>query len=176
METQQQTPNSAGPVGQGGSAPAGGAGIFKQMEGFFETYLHKKAPFHIPTQAREWIVKYGPWIDLVLLVLALPVIVAALGISLLFFPFATVFKPFASVFGIINWLIILAAFVLEIAALPGLFKRSLKSWYLVYYAVLIGALGDLLDRDIFSFVVGTAISLYILFEVKEYYRPLAKSK
>lgn len=170
METQQQTPNTSPPTGQGDSSGSGGTGIFKQMEGFFETYLHKKAPFHIPPNFREWIVKYGPWIDLILLILALPVIVAALGVSLLFFPFVTAFNPFASVFGIISWLVTLAAFVLEIAALPGLFKRSLKSWYLVYYAVLVGALGNLLHRDIFGFVVGTAISLYILFEIKEYYR------
>lgn len=144
--------------------------FLKQLEEFFNLYLHKKSPFHLPPHVKEWIVKYSPWIDLILLILALPIVVAALGISLFFLPFAALASPFGSLLGIVHWAIIMASFILEIAALPGLFKRSLKAWYLVYYAVLLNALGSLLARDIFGFIVGTAISLFVLLEIKEYYK------
>lgn len=62
-------------------------GFLSKLEDFFNTYLHKKAPFHLPPAAREWIVKYGPWIVLVLMVLALPVILAAFSLSAVLQPF-----------------------------------------------------------------------------------------
>lgn len=141
-----------------------------QLEEFLYLYLHKKSPFHIPPHVREWIVKFSPWIDVVLLILTLPVVIAALGLSLFVLPFGAVINPFGSLLGIIHWVIILGVFALQIAALPGLFKRSLKSWYLVYYSVLLGAVGSLLSRDIFGLIIGTAIGLFILFEIKDYYR------
>lgn len=162
METQQQSNLGAGPGPQ--------QNFLKEMESFFEKYLLKQAPFQIPSQAKEWIVKYGPWIDLVLLVLALPIILAAFGLGLFVMPFAAAFHPFGSMFGIVQWLVSLAAFALQIAALPGLFKRSIKSWYLLYYGILIGAVGNFIRGDVFGFIIGTAISLYILFQIKEKYR------
>jgi len=32
----------------------------------------KKAPIQLPDNAKEWIVQYGPWLTLVILVLTLP--------------------------------------------------------------------------------------------------------
>src|ERR1700722_5675789 len=56
----------------------GSSGNFmKDLENFFDTYLHKKVPFHIPPAGKEFLVKYGPWITLVLLVLSATVIVPA---------------------------------------------------------------------------------------------------
>lgn len=143
--------------------------FLKGIENFFEKYLLKEAPFHLPENAKEWIVKYGPWITLVLLVLSLPVVLAAFGLASLTLPFAAVFNPFSSVFGIIHWLIILGVFILEIIALPGLFKRELRSWYLIYYASLLQAVGSLISRDFFGLIIGTLISMFILFQIKAKY-------
>lgn len=163
MDTQQQPPNP-------NPNPAPHSNFLNEMEKFFDTYLHQKVAFKIPEQGKEWIVTYSPWIDVVLLVLALPVILAAFGLGLFVMPFAAVFAPFSSLYGIIHWLIALASFILQVAALPGLFHRSLRSWYLVYYAVLLSAVSSLLGRDIFGLIIGTAISLYILFQVREKYK------
>ena len=38
-----------------------------------DEYLVKKAPFALPDGVKEFIVRFGPWISLVLLVLSLPV-------------------------------------------------------------------------------------------------------
>lgn len=141
-----------------------------EVEHFLKTYLYDKAPFHFPPHVREWIVKYGPWIDLILLVLALPVIFAAFSISLFALPFAAAFSPFGSVMGILHWAIILATFVLEIIALPGLFHRSLRSWYLIYYASLLSGVIQLITGNIVGALVGTAITVYVLFQIKSYYK------
>ena len=53
----------------------------KDLIGFLDFYLVQKAPFQLPDNAKEWIVKYGPWIAIVLLILALPPLLFALGLS-----------------------------------------------------------------------------------------------
>jgi hypothetical protein len=147
----------------------GAPSAMKGLEEWFEEHLHKKAPFHLPDQVKEWIVTYGPWIDLVILILSAPFILAALGLSLVFLPFAAIASPFHSGIGIVHWAVALAAFALQVMALPGLFKRHMSSWRLLYYATLIMAVSDLLARDIFGLIIGTAISLYILFQIKSKY-------
>lgn len=144
-------------------------GFLKQMEDFFDTYLHKKAPFHLPPNAKEWIVKFGPWITLVLMLLSLPVILAAVGLATLFSPVAVMYGAYRVTF-LLGGIIGLVAFIMEAMALPGLFKRSLKSWHLVYYSVLVGAVGQLLGGHIINLIVSVVISMYFLFEIREYYK------
>jgi hypothetical protein len=50
----------------------------------------QKAPFQIPQGAREWIVKYGPWITVVLLVLSLPPLLVVPGVGTALVPFGGV--------------------------------------------------------------------------------------
>ena len=59
--------------------------------------------------------------------------------------------------------------ILEIMALPGLFKQQRKSWNLLYYSVLASALYNLLSLNLFGLIIGTLISLYILFQIKKSY-------
>lgn len=150
------------------------SGFLKQMEEFFNTYLHKKAPFHLPPSVKEWIVKFGPWITLVLMVFALPLVLAAVGLTAFFTPFI----PFAMMYGGtaffgMYWLfglIALLGLILQAAALPGLFGRRLAGWRLLYYSVLVGAVGQLLLGHIINLIFNVVISMYLLFEIKEYYK------
>ncbi len=133
--------------------------------------LYKKITWHLPPNIKEFIVKFGPWITLILMLLAIPVVLMALGLTALLAPFAMIFGGVrASMFAVIHGIIALVALVLEAMALPGLFARSKKGWYLVYYSALVSAIGQLLGGEIFGMLIGLAISLYILFEVKEYYK------
>ncbi len=59
----------------------------KDLIGFLDFYLVRKAPFQLPDNVREWIVKFGPWIALVLLVLSLPPLLFVLGIGTVLMPF-----------------------------------------------------------------------------------------
>src|SRR6187431_17699 len=65
----------------------------KDLIGFLDYYLVQKAPFQLPDGLREFIVQYGPWITVVLLVLSLPLLLVALGLSAVFLPFAGVAAP-----------------------------------------------------------------------------------
>ncbi|MDR3643334.1 MAG: chromate transporter [Candidatus Doudnabacteria bacterium] len=160
----QQVPGQNSP---GTPTPTGD--FMQQMENFFNTYLHKKAPFHLPLNAKEWIVKYGPWIALIIMALSLPVILATLGLTTAFAPATVIYGSYRGNF-LLEGLLGLASFVLEAAALPGLFKRSLQGWKLVYYSALISAVAELLSVNIIGFIISLAVSMYFLFEIKEYYK------
>lgn len=162
MDNQQQ--NQSAPNSQT-------SGFLKQLEDFFDTYLHKKAPFHLPPKVKEWIVKFGPWIILVLMILTIPVILAVFSLSAILVPFAASYAParfhtLSLIAGVINLIVL----IMEAVALPGLFSRSLKGWRLLYNSVLVGAVAQLLEGNVISLIISVAISMYFLFEVKEYYK------
>ena len=138
----------------------------KDLIGFLDYYLVTKAPFQLPMAAKEAIVKYGPWIAILLLVLALPAILFVLGIGALFVPFAG--AAYATTFTYTTiFLIIIVA--LEVAALPGLFARKMQGWRLIFYARLVAIVSSLLSGLIINAIVGAVISLYILFQVRPLY-------
>ena len=65
-------------------------GILNQIEDFFYS-LYKKVPFHFPANIREIIVKFGPIILLIALLLSIPAILTILGIGAVFAPYAGMF-------------------------------------------------------------------------------------
>ena len=75
------------------SKPAGDRPKPSDIMSTLDYYLVTKAPFQLPPNVREWIVKYGPWIDVVMLVLMAPAILLALGISAVALPFAAAAAP-----------------------------------------------------------------------------------
>ena len=58
-----------------------------QLEQTLKVYLVDKAPA-LPEKVKEVIVKYGPWITLIFLVLSLPAILFAFGLGTIVAPFA----------------------------------------------------------------------------------------
>jgi hypothetical protein len=139
--------------------------FMRQLEDFFNTYLYKKIPIHLPPAVKEFIVKFGPWLILVGLILSVPGILMFLGLR----GFGYEVFRFNGEFMLAEILYIIAL-VIEAMALPGLFSRSLKGWHMLYYAVLVSALGQLVFGDVVSMLVVLVLSLYVLFQVKEYYK------
>src|ERR1700704_5135650 len=90
----------------------------KDLIGFLDFYLVKKAPFQLPDNAKEFIVKWGPWITVVLLILSLPPLLFVLGIGTLLLPFGGI--GYARGFSLAI-LVLFVQIALMIAALPGLF-------------------------------------------------------
>lgn len=141
-----------------------------QLEGTLDTYLVDKAPFSIPAEWKEIIVKFAPWITLILMVVALPAILGLLGLGTLMMPFGYlggIRYGFMYMAGIVFSAVII---IMELIALPGLFKRSLSGWKMVYYATLLTAVENLVTFNLGSLIIGGLISLYILFQVKSYYK------
>ena len=139
----------------------------KDIIGFLDFYLVKKAPFQIPEAGREWIVKFGPWIALVLMVLSLPFVLALLGLGTMLAPFAGV--GYATGFGLAA-VFLLAHFALMIFALPGLFARKLSGWNLMFYAQIASLVGSLVGGSIIGGLIGAVIAFYIMFQVRGLYK------
>lgn len=138
----------------------------KDLIGFLDFYLVRKAPFQIPDSGREMIVKFGPWITVVLLILTLPILLFALGLGAIFIPFGGV--GYASGFGVMT-IVIIVEIGLMIAALPGLFARKMAGWRLLFYSQLVGIIYNILTGNIVGGLLFGLIALYILFQVRTLY-------
>lgn len=139
----------------------------KDLIGFLDFYLVKKAPFQIPDAGRELIVRFGPWITLVLLILLLPLLLVALGLGALVIPFGGV--GYAESFSLLT-IFVIVEIGLMIAALPGLFARKMTGWTLLFYSQLVAVVHSLLMGNIIGGLLTALIGLYILFQVRPLYR------
>ena len=137
----------------------------KDLIGFLDFYLVQKAPFQLPLNVKEAIVKFGPWIAVVLIVLSLPFLLLALGLSAVLAPVVG-----AQAHGIgVAWIVLLVQVGLAVAALPGLFARKMSGWRLAFYSRLVAILTSLLLGSIVGALLGGLISLYVLFQIRTLY-------
>lgn len=141
--------------------------IINKLEVKLEDIFVKKLPA-LPNKAKEIIVRFSPWIALVVLLISLPTLLGALGLSALIMPG---YWGYSYHFGYnVAWWISIASMVLTAIALPGLFKRKMSAWRLMFYAGLVMALYYLITFNLGSLIIGTGISMYILFQIKSYYK------
>lgn len=132
-------------------------------------YLVKKVP-PLPESVKEFLVKYGPWIMLVLGILALPAILAAFGLGALFGGMAITAGFRIGLNYQLTMLLALVQVGLEFAAIPGLLKRQLQGWKLAFYGTLLGGVVSLVSFNIIGLLIGTGLGLYILYQIKSYYK------
>lgn len=140
-----------------------------QLEETLELYFGKKAP-QMPGNIKETLVNLGPWMLLVLLILSVPGLLAAFGVGALLSPLSFFYGISSGITFGLSWVLTLVMIVIELKALPGLFKRKKASWKLLYYAALVSLLQSLVVFNILGFVVGGALSMYILFQIKPLYK------
>lgn len=140
-----------------------------KLEDTLNLYFGQKAPA-LPANLKEVIVKYGPYISLVLIILSLPVILLAFGFTGIAIPFSYFGGINAGLSLTFGTLLSLVVIVLEVMALPGLFKRQLSAWRLMYYSSLVTALQALLAVNLGSLIIGAVISFYFLFQIKPLYK------
>ncbi len=140
-----------------------------QLNDLFEEYLVKKAPA-LPTNVKEAIVNFAPWISLIVLLISLPAILAFLGIGAFLMPFSFLGGAQAGASFALSTIILIVTVALEALAIPGLFKRTQGAWNLLYWATLIHAVYSLVTFQWVNLILGTLISLYFLFQVKDYYK------
>lgn len=123
----------------------------------------------LPDRTREFIVKTAPWVTLIMILILLPVILAFLGLGAAFLPFTFLGGAGQGVAGVFTFLISSAILILEIMAIPGLFKRTRKGWLFCYYALLLSGVEDLLTFSLFGLVFNAVLGLYFLFQIRSYY-------
>jgi len=138
-----------------------------QIEETLDLYFGKKAPA-MPENIKQLIVKFSPYLIILAIILTLPSILIAFGLRAFWAPYAYGGRNtfYFSTWGIFS----LFALVLQGIAIPGLLKQTRQSWEYMFYASLISLLSSLLSLNLGSFIIGGAISFYILFQIKSYYK------
>ena len=130
-----------------------------QIEKTLDLYFGKKAP-PIPENIKELIVKYSPYFIILTIVLTFRSSLLAFG-----------FRGLGTAYNFSPWgPLSLVALILEGMAIPGLLKRTRLSWEYLFYASLISLLSNLLSINFGSLIIGGAISFYLLFQIKSYYK------
>jgi len=139
----------------------------KTLETTLEKYFGKQAP-QLPKSVKKAIVDFGPWLLILAILASIPSLIALLGFS---YSAPFYYRAWSrSSYGIASMIIPLIASGFSLVALPGLFKKSLKAWRLLFYSSLIYLLGNIVDLNLVNFVITAAISWYVLFQIKSYYK------
>jgi hypothetical protein len=142
-------------------------GVIKQLEAKLEDFFVNKLPA-LPPKVKEFIVRFSPWIALVALILSIPTLLAAFGLQGVMM---SGYLGYGYHYGYnIAWWISIAGMVLMAIALPGLFARKISAWNLMFYSALVMAVYNLVTLSFGSLIIGTGISMYILFQIKSYYK------
>lgn len=148
--------------------------VLGQLEDTLDLYLVKKAPFSLPDNVKEIIVSLAPWVAIIVMIVAIPGVLFVLGLGAIVAPFTAFLGPgYAITYGLnytIAMLVTAVSIVLELLAIPGLFKRSRKAWNLIFYATLISAISGIISGGLIGTLIGALIGLYFLFQIREYYK------
>lgn len=132
----------------------------KWLEGLF-----KKIP-GLPPGLVKVVAHLLPWLNIAIIVLSIPAVLAMIGVGIAGLPAVALGFGYGYGGGFLGALFLVIQLVLFIAASAGLFKRSAKAWHRVYLAVLIGGLSNIIMLSLPGLIIGTGISLYLLFQVK----------
>jgi hypothetical protein len=142
------------------------------LENTLNEYFGKKAPA-LPTNIKELLVKFAPWLSVIGVVLSLPALLALVGLGGL----VAITSPLGGVSGVqqgVGYLISVVFLIITVAleglAIPGLFAKSKAGWKMMFYSILVSAVGSLLGMNIVSAIIGLAVGCYFLFQVREYYK------
>jgi hypothetical protein len=131
---------------------------------WLNVWFGQKAPA-LPVKGKEVIVKIAPWLSLIMIVVAAPAVLALVG----FGAYLGRYAMYGAYSGGWYWIFSAATILLNILALPGLFKPSKSGWMFSFYAVLVSGISSLVMMNIPSLIIGLAIGFYLLFQIKPYY-------
>lgn len=134
-------------------------------------YFVKKAPV-LPKNIKEAIVKIAPWLTLLSAVFSLPALFAMFGFNAMMYgtPYGGYVAAKAGYDFSLASMFMVVSLLLMVLAIPGLFKRSKMGWNFVYYSVLLNSVYNLITMQLFGLIVGSIISFYLLFQVRNYYK------
>ena len=148
--------------------------ILGKLEVTLEEYLGKKAP-QLPKEWKEIIVKFAPYLAVIGVIMGVLGLFAMLGMGTFLVPLGAVGgmitgQPFLGFSYILNIVFLGIVTLLEGLAVSGLFSRSKKAWTFLYWSALVGIVQNIISFNIGGLVIGGLLSLYVLFQVKEYYK------
>lgn len=125
--------------------------------------------FELPKEAKEWIVKYSPYIALILGVLLLPVILGVFGLA----SFVGVWGSAIGVVGPWYWLtlgIAAVEIVLYFMAYGYLVKKDKYGWALLWYSSALSLVSGVVGGLNLGTLLGAAVGFYVLYQIKYLYK------
>jgi len=141
--------------------------FLKKLDDLFTDLFVKRAP-GLPEKTKKLIVKIVPWGALILGVLALPGILAGFGWGAITSPFR-ISTGTRSLGIMVSFLVGIVQVVIQLLAVPYLFKAAQKGWQLLYYSTLLGVVSSVFYLSGFG-IVFSGVVLYLLYQIKERYQ------
>lgn len=157
----------------------------------FETWLYEtlvvKSPYQLPKSAKDWIVRYWPWIVLVLGILLALTVIPGLMAAIAFTGYTATYgglygaAMMGSVIGPMFYvaLVVLAIqLIIMFISVPMLLKQQRKGWLLVFYSGIVSlayTVFNTFSYGYFNFgslvigVISAAIGMYFIFQIRSYY-------
>jgi hypothetical protein len=125
----------------------------------------------LPPKAREFIVTVAPYVAIIGFVLSLPLLLGALGLSAFVGGMGMKYGAYGYAgIGMLAIVFAVANLVLLGLSIPGLLKRRADGWKWAYYSALVSGVHSIIRFDVYGLIIGTGISLYILFQIRSSYR------
>ena len=140
-----------------------GDDLIKSLEDVF-----KSAP-NLPANIREVLVKIAPWLALIFGILGIIGGLGVLGIS----PVGMLGGARNGVALLISGVLTIVASVLMVMAYPKLNRREYAGWKLLFWSEIVSFVSSLLSLTVggvISALIGAAIGLYLLFQIKSYFK------
>ncbi|WP_159470788.1 hypothetical protein [Dyadobacter sp. 3J3] len=129
-------------------------------------FLGKFPPF--PENVKEFLVKYGPYFLLVGAILTLFGLLAAFGIGTAAIGVGMI--AYGGGFSMyVGLLIATVIMVMYLMAFSPLRARKRAGWNLLYYALILSLISNLLQLALFAFIIGGVIGFWVLFQIREKY-------
>lgn len=138
------------------------------VEKKLEPYFTKNIPL-LPPKAIDFLVKIIPYLSIVGIILTAQSLLMIFGIGAVFSPIAYLggFRFGLNTLFVILWSVLSIA--ITIKAIPGLFKKQLSAWKLMFALNVLSVIYSILTLHLFSAVLGGIISFYLLFQLKKQY-------
>lgn len=141
-----------------------------KIDNFLSEPLKYKAP-SLPEDFKQNIVTFAPLFLVIESILALTSILTffGLGIPFLNASYSYSLRVQGGIFYLLALIVLIFTRVLRLMAVKLMMTKERKGWRLVYLSVFTNGLYDLLVRDFFGLIIIALLSLYLLYQVEDFY-------
>ncbi len=147
------------------------AKMLTDVENKLNEIFGKKAP-KMPESVVDFLVKYGPYLIIVGLILTVLTVFQTIGWTSRLAPMNR-WGGYNYGFGPKFWLmeiLMLVPAAMQAMAVSPLMKRQIKGWRLMFWASLVSVVIGVLRLELGGTLVGAIISWYILFQIRKEYK------
>lgn len=129
-------------------------------------FLGKFPPF--PDNVKELLVQYGPYLILIGAVLGLLGLLAAFGVgtAAIGIGMASYGGGFSFYVGIVLATVMMIMYLMAFSPLRA---RKRAGWNLMYYALLLSLVSNLLQMAILAVIIGGVLGFWVLFQIRDKY-------